>query len=278
MQIAHTRAELDTALAAARRRGNTVGFVPTMGALHAGHLALVERALAACDTVVASVFVNPLQFNAAADFDAYPQRLAQDANLLRVAGCQVLFAPPLAEMYPAPAVIQMHFGALEATLEGAMRPGHFSGVGLVVAKLFNMVRPAKAYFGQKDMQQVAVVRRLVSDLSFGIEILAVPTKRAESGLALSSRNERLSPVGLAKAPRLYDALQMAAALMPLVGAAGACSSAKSHIEEDPSFEVEYLRAVHPDTFEDVVDGMPGPIAICVAAWLEGVRLIDNVMM
>ena len=277
MQIVHTIADLAQQLAPTRRRGGAIGFVPTMGALHPGHLALVEAALAECDTVVASIFVNPLQFNQQADFNAYPQRLEADASLLRRIGCQVLFAPSVAEMYPQ-STLRIHFGELQERLEGAMRPGHFAGVGIVVAKLLHIVQPAKAYFGQKDLQQLAVVRMLVRDLSIQTEIIGLPTQREPSGLALSSRNERLSAQGRAKAARLYESLQMAQALLPVMGLPSALEAARTHIQDDPAFTLEYLEAVHPDTFVQIQDYQSGPLAICVAAWLEGVRLIDNILI
>src|SRR5919112_2384402 len=193
MQILTTAAGLQAYTEQARQTGKRVGLVPTMGALHDGHLQLVQAARTDCDEVIASLFVNPTQFNNAEDFRLYPRVPEADAALLAPAGCTALFVPTVEEMYPQPAVLRFDFGALERVMEGAHRPGHFNGVATVVSKLFHMARPHRAYFGQKDWQQVAVIRQLVADLSFDLEIVTCPTIREADGLAMSSRNLRLDP-------------------------------------------------------------------------------------
>ncbi len=259
----------------------TVGFVPTMGALHSGHITLIEKALSECDTVVASVFVNPMQFNQVEDFDKYPRVAEIDAKMLYEAGCHALFLPSAAEMYPTgKAELGMTFGKVEQVLEGAFRPGHFSGVGVVVAKLFNLVQPDKAYFGQKDLQQLAIIRQMVKDLDMPVDVVAVPTVREASGLAKSSRNQRLSPEGLSEAAHLYEALHAGAGILH-VNPHAAAQTAREVLSLRPGWKVEYIEAVNPDTFE-VLSGrdLPhhGPAALAVAAWLEGVRLIDNIVI
>ena len=202
MQILTTAAALRSYAATVRRAGQRLGLVPTMGALHPGHLALLRRAHATTDAVVATVFVNPTQFNNPDDFRLYPRLLEADAALLEAAGCPVLFAPTPEEMYPAPTVLRFDFGPLERVMEGAHRPGHFHGVATVVSKLLHLAQPHQAFFGQKDWQQLAVVRQLVADLSFDVEIVGCPTVREVDGLAMSSRNRRLTPEGRAVAPLL----------------------------------------------------------------------------
>ena len=280
MQILSTTAELRTFAEGARRAGQRLGLVPTMGALHAGHLRLVAAARAECDAVVASVFVNPTQFNNPDDFRLYPRLPQADTDLLAAAGCTAAFLPGVDEMYPQPAALRFDFGALEQVMEGAHRPGHFNGVATVVSKLFHMARPHRAYFGQKDWQQVAVVRQLVADLSFDLEIVAFPTVREADGLALSSRNRRLDAAARAAAPRLYQALETAAAhVRQGVLPAAVQAHAEALLAQEPLIALEYFAVADAQTLQPLAAYAPGrAVVLCVAAHLGGVRLIDNVVV
>jgi pantoate--beta-alanine ligase len=262
--------ELRVALAGAPR---PVGFVPTMGALHEGHAELVRRCRAACATTVASVFVNPLQFGPQEDLARYPRDLAADARLLDRLGCHVLFAPSVAELYPDGFSTTVDIGPMATVLEGAVRPGHFAGVCTVVLKLFHVVAPDVAYFGRKDAQQLAVLKKLVRDLDLGLAVEAVDTVRAPDGLALSSRNAYLTPAdrerglglprGLERARRLWEKGERDPGR--LVDGA-----------RDPGLDYDYLAAVDPDSF-----GPPlprGPLLLVAAARVGSTRLLDNALL
>lgn len=257
----------------------TVALVPTMGALHEGHLALVEQAREENDVVICSIFVNPVQFNNPADLARYPRTLDADQALLELAGCDVIFAPAADEMYPEPPALMLNFGELETVMEGAMRPGHFNGVGIVVAKLFNIVQPHRAYFGQKDLQQVAVVRRLIRDLSFPVELIRFSTAREPDGLALSSRNRNLTPTERQQAPALYEALTMAQNLLREGQSVTQAKAAVTALFADrPGFRLEYVEVANADTLQPATEVLaPGQTAICIAAHLGHVRLIDNLV-
>ncbi len=282
MQTLTQRAEVRAFTTAARAAGQRIGFVPTMGALHAGHLDLVRRAVETCDVVVASIFVNPRQFNNIADLAAYPRVVEEDSALLAAAGCTALFLPEAAEMYPAPPVVSISFGPLEAVLEGAHRPGHFAGVGLVVAKLLHLVAPHAAWFGQKDLQQCAVIRALVRDLDFEVALEVAPTVRETDGLAMSSRNRRLTPAERAVAPTLYRALDAArTALLRGATVAEAEAEGRAVIAAEPAFRAEYFAVVDAHSLQapDPAAGLPPTeTAVVVAAHLGAVRLIDNVVL
>ena len=280
MQILTTAAGLHAYTEQARQAGHRVGLVPTMGALHAGHLQLVQAACAECNEVIASIFVNPTQFNNAEDFRLYPRVPEADAALLAPAGCTALFVPSVAEMYPQPTGLHFDFGALERVMEGAHRPGHFSGVATVVSKLFHLARPHRAYFGQKDWQQVAIVRQLVADLSFDLEIVAYPTIREADGLAMSSRNRRLDAPARAAAPLLYQVLQTAAAQVRRgVPPAQVQAIAEASIAQEPLLTVEYMAVADAQTLQPLTDyGAGRAVVLCLAAHLGGVRLIDNVVV
>ena len=265
-----------------RRAGRTIGFVPTMGALHEGHLALIRRARAENDLAVASVFVNPTQFNDKADLEKYPRDFARDAALAQEAGADVLFAPEAAEIYPPGFQTTVRLGPLAELLEGYFRPGHFEGVCTVVAKLFNIVQPDRAYFGEKDWQQLKVVERMTADLDLPVQIVPCPTIREPDGLALSSRNARLSPEGREKArviPYLLDAAQdlldTASYQQPTdqgpVLRHWLVSLLQSH---QPALELDYLAVVNPETLVDV-DAITDRALVAVALRVDGVRLIDN---
>ena len=280
MHVFTTAAALRAYAEAARRAGRRLGLVPTMGALHEGHLQLVRAAAAHCDAVIASVFVNPTQFNNPDDLRLYPRVPEQDAALLAPAGCAALFLPPVAEVYPQPAALRFDFGPLEQVMEGAHRPGHFNGVATVVSKLFHLARPHAAYFGQKDLQQVAVVRQLVADLSFDLELVVFPTVREADGLAMSSRNRRLPPAARAVAPRLYQVLTQAAAQVRQgLPPAQMQAQALAALAEEPQITPEYFELVDAHSLQPVQHYTHGQeLALCVAAHLGGVRLIDNVVL
>ena len=262
-----------------KNSGLSLGFVPTMGALHQGHLDLVRRARQECDRVLVSIFVNPLQFNNQEDLNRYPRQPEKDQQLLKEAGVDFLYAPEPQDFYTEAARISLDFGPAGSALEGAMRPGHFSGVGVVLSRLFHLVQPDRAYFGAKDLQQVAVVKTLVRDLEFPVEIVRCPTRREESGLAMSSRNQRLSEEGKSIASALYQALCLAAEAGP-DNPAEARLKALQFLSSNPQIKLEYLEWVCADTMEFLPNGkeLPREIALCLAAWVEGVRLIDNIIL
>lgn len=280
MLIFTTVAELRTHVDAARRAGRRIGLIPTMGALHEGHLQLVRAAAQTCDEVIASVFVNPTQFNNPDDLRLYPRLPEQDAAALAPAGCTALFMPTVAEVYPQPTVLHFDFGPLERVMEGAHRPGHFNGVATVVSKLFHLTQPHVAYFGQKDFQQVAIVQQLIADLSFDLELVVYPTVRETDGLAMSSRNARLTPAARAVAPLIYQTLQQAAAQVRAgVAPATVQQQALALLAQEPQFTPEYFELADAHTLQPVADYEAGrAVVLCVAAHLAGVRLIDNVVV
>ena len=274
--VARTR----NGLAAARRTlGSPVVLVPTMGALHEGHRALIRRAreLAGPDgSVVVSVFVNPLQFGAGEDLDRYPRTLLDDVLIGAEEGADLVFAPPAVQMYPRPQLVTVDPGPVGRILEGESRPGHFSGVLTVVAKLLQLTRPDAAMFGEKDAQQLALVRRMAQDVDLGVEIVGVPTVRDPDGLAISSRNRFLSPAERQTALLLPAALragQEAAHAGPaaVLKAAGEILATIA----DPPLRLDYLALVDPDTFEEAGEDYAGPARLLVAARVGTTRLIDN---
>jgi len=276
VKLVHTIAELRAELDGARARGATVGFVPTMGALHAGHRSLVERAVADCDVVAVSIFVNPLQFGPSEDLDAYPRTLDADVAMVAEVGAAVAFAPPVAEMYPRPALTRVRVEGVSEPLEGASRPGHFDGVATVVAKLFHLAGPCRAYFGEKDWQQLAVIRRMAEDLNFPVEVVGCPTVREPDGLALSSRNAYLTAEERAAAPVVAKALREGAALVE----AGERSPAavrdlmRRTIEAEPLARLDYAEIVDAATLQPV-DPLEGELRLLAAVRFGRARLIDN---
>jgi pantoate--beta-alanine ligase len=254
-----------------RARGETVAFVPTMGALHEGHLALARRAKHSADRVVASVFVNPLQFNDARDLEAYPRDLAGDRALLAREGVDLVFAPRAAAFYAKDHATRVTVGGLDRVLEGAHRPGHFTGVATVVSKLLNVVEPDQLWLGQKDAQQVAILTRMIQDLDFAVTVRVAPTVRARDGLALSSRNARLTPAERAQAPALYRALKAGARHR----SAGAAERAmRRELARAKLAKVDYAALVDPRTFEKPRPGVRRGLLV-VAARFPSARLIDN---
>jgi pantoate--beta-alanine ligase len=284
MLIFNTISEIQHYLKTQQRAGKKIGFVPTMGALHAGHISLIERAKTENDLVVCSIFVNPTQFNNPDDLKKYPRTLELDCKLLLSSGCDVVFAPSAEEMYPNLPHLRIDFGTFETVMEGKFRPGHFSGVGIVVSKLFNIVKPVKAYFGQKDLQQVAVIRRMVEELSFDLEIIPCLTLRETDGLAMSSRNSRLSAEARALAPQIYKALNLAKEkLQNGVSVIEMQTAVNEYFAHNPEFEradfrMEYFEAADFDTLLPIEAKIAdGKTALCIAAFLGGVRLIDNIV-
>ncbi|GAB2459953.1 pantothenate synthetase [Hymenobacter qilianensis] len=279
MEILQSAAALQAQTEKWRRDGQRIGLVPTMGALHDGHLRLVQAAAAENDVVVVSIFVNPTQFNNPDDFRLYPRLPEADAALLEPAGCTALFLPSVEEMYPQPSKLRFDFGSLEQVMEGAHRPGHFNGVATVVSKLFHLSRPHQAYFGQKDLQQVAIIRQLVADLSFDLELITFPTVREADGLAMSSRNRRLSADARQIAPQLYAALLLGQKLvMQKQLVAAIKDKVHSLLTADKAIQVEYFEIVDTQTLQPIEILVPRQeVALCIAAWLADVRLIDNLL-
>jgi pantoate--beta-alanine ligase len=275
LELVETIADL-RAQVASRRPGGLVGLVPTMGALHEGHASLIRRARAECATVVVSIFVNPIQFDRPEDLERYPRSLDVDTDLCRSLGVDVVFAPTVAEMYPVPLECRVEVGRLADHLCSRYRPGHFSGVATVVLKLFEIVQADRSYFGEKDAQQLAVVRRLVSDFNVPTTVVGVPTVREPDGLALSSRNQRLDPEERQLAPALFQALSEVRAAV----AAGATSVAdlkqlaSSHIPDDGRLRLEYLEIVDPVDLQPVTR-ITSTVVVAGALWVGTTRLIDN---
>lgn len=275
-EVIRTSAELREKVAAWKRSGMLVGVVPTMGALHDGHLSLARAARGQSDRVIVTIFVNPMQFNNASDLDKYPRDEAHDLALLEAEGVDVLFAPGVDEVYPEGFATKVTVGGVSEPLEGAMRPGHFDGVATVVSKLFGMTQAGRAFFGEKDWQQLQVVKRLVEDLNIATRIIGCPTIREEDGLAMSSRNVRLSAAERAQAPVLHAEMQKAAEAMRAgTPVAEALEAATRAITAGGFGAVEYLELRTVDGLRPATD-LSEPARLLAAAWLGDVRLIDNI--
>jgi pantoate--beta-alanine ligase len=268
-----------TAIAPARRSGQRIALVPTMGALHEGHLALVDEAHRRADVVVTSIFVNPLQFGPGEDLDKYPRTLDADLAALDAHHVTFVFTPDVDEMYANGRVTQVTAAPHDAAFEGAHRPGHFTGVLTVVTKLFNIVQPNVAVFGQKDLQQLSLIRRMVRDLNIPIDIVSLPTVRESDGLAMSSRNRYLSPDDRQKAAQLYQALSAARSAFTRGDhdAERLTRTARTVLAEHPSIVVDYLAVVDPENFSPVPVARTGT-AIIIAARVGSTRLIDNLIL
>jgi pantoate--beta-alanine ligase len=277
MRIYDNLTEIQGYLNQRKRSGDSIGLVPTMGALHEGHMSLINAARA-CDVVVVSIFVNPLQFNMAEDLKKYPRQLAKDKEFLKDR-CDVLFVPTVNEMYKDAPKVSIDFGSLGSILEGEFRPGHFNGVGVVVAKLINIIQPDTAYFGLKDLQQFLLIRQMVTELSMPVNIVGCPIIRESTGLAMSSRNVRLSDAGRVIATEIFKGLQMA---RQLVKNNCTISETKSQIlgfyRSVKGLEVEYFEFVDDSMIIQSKIDHQANIAVCVAAYVEGVRLIDNLYL
>ena len=275
MQVLETIAEMR----AARRGLTSLGLVPTMGFLHAGHISLVERAKAECGAVAVSIFVNPTQFGPTEDLSRYPRDLPRDLAMLEAAGVELVFTPQPAEIYPPGFSTRVEVGAVAGPLEGASRPGHFAGVATVVAKLFNIVQPTRAYFGQKDAQQSVVIRRMTRDLDLPVEVVVAPTVREADGLALSSRNAYLTPEQRTAAPVLFRALSKAQASFTLGerNAETLRNAMRDVIANTPEAEVDYVSLADPDTMEELVRIDTRALA-SLAIRFGHTRLIDNLLL
>lgn len=260
----------------AKLANSSIGFVPTMGALHAGHLSLIEAAKRESDLVVVSVFVNPTQFNNASDLDKYPRTFDSDRSLLEDSGVDVMFFPSVAEIYPAGTEGQRKFelDGLDELMEGPNRPGHFNGVVQVVTRLFDLVEPSKAFFGEKDFQQLAIIKHMSSKLGYRIDIVGCDTVRESDGLAMSSRNVRLTSSGRTIAPEIHRTLDALRNELRASSIEEGLARAKAALLASPEIELEYLELVDPITLKRATDDSIS-IQGCIAAWIDDVRLIDN---
>lgn len=279
MQVFSSKQQLREYLDVVRQSGQTIGFVPTMGALHAGHLSLVEASAAQCDVQVMSIFVNPLQFGAGEDFEKYPRQLEDDLEKARAAGVDVVFTPTTGEMYETETHTTVHVSELTERFEGEFRPGHFDGVTTVVAKLFNIIGPCSAFFGEKDFQQLMVVKKMVSDLDFPIQVVGCPTLRENDGLAMSSRNVYLQPDERVAATVLHRTLRAGAALIE------AGERDRTFIEEhmtsivnsEPLAQLEYVAIVNPETLASPEQLQSGTqVRLLLVVKIGTPRLLDNI--
>lgn len=279
MEIITTVAELREAVAKAKADGLTVGLVPTMGALHDGHISLVEKARKDCGFVVTSVFVNPTQFNNPNDLATYPRTVEADCAKLEEAGVDVAFVPSVEEIYPEPDTRVFDLGSVAEVMEGAMRPGHFNGVAQIVSRLFDIVQPDKAFFGEKDFQQIAVIRSMMNKEGYKLELVPCPIVREVDGLAMSSRNVRLTPEQRAVAPEIHAALAASADLRrDGIDVDSIIEMVTDELNSYDEMEVEYFQIVDPVTLQPISswDECEGDPVGCIAVWLGDVRLIDNV--
>lgn len=275
-QVILSKQQLHDALSARGGDARRIGLVPTMGALHAGHISLVETAISQCDVVVVSDFVNPTQFNDPADYKTYPRTLGADAERLSKFENVLLFAPSVEEMYQE-GDEEQHFDVspLDEVMEGARRPGHFKGVMQIVSRLFSLVRPSRAYFGEKDYQQLLIVRRMAEQQGLGVEVVGCPIVREPDGLAMSSRNALLTPQGRAVAPKIHDYLEAARSLIGTCGVDDTQKWVVDQINAVPELQVEYYTIADSRTLEPVKHYVPGLSMGFVAVRVGAVRLIDN---
>ncbi len=277
MKIVNSIQDLKHYLAEERQHNKRIGFVPTMGALHNGHLSLVKRCVAENDICVVSIFVNPTQFNDKNDLATYPRTLDNDCTLLESAGCDYVFAPSESEMYPEPDTRTFDFGTVSAVMEGARRPGHFNGVAQIVSKLFYAVEPENAYFGEKDFQQIAVIRAMVKQLNLPVKINACPILREADGLALSSRNVRLTPQQRERAPLIAHTLMESVNFAKEKSVQEVISFVVNTVNADPVMRVEYYEIVNGYTMESIKDWSDADYVVgCITVYCGEVRLIDNV--
>lgn len=279
MKRIYTKNELKAALDKEREEGRKVGFVPTMGALHEGHASLVRRSVEANDVTVVSVFLNPTQFNDKTDLEKYPRTLEEDCALLEACGADIVFAPSVDEMYPEPDTRQFSYPPTDSVMEGAHRPGHFNGVCQIVSKLFEAVKPHRAYFGEKDFQQIAVIRRMVDDLGLGLEIVPCPVIREPEGLAMSSRNTLLTSAERQTANHIYGTLKASKAWMTTESLSDVRSRVVKEINSVPGLEVQYYSIVDGCTLSDVEnwedsDDIVGCITVFCGS--QPIRLIDHI--
>ena len=277
MKIVSSIKDLKNFLALEREKGKKVGLVPTMGALHAGHISLVKRCVAENDICVVSDFVNPTQFNDKHDLETYPRTLDADCALLEPVGCDYVFAPSVAEMYPEPDTRVFNLGPVAEVMEGPRRPGHFNGVAQVVSKLFYIVEPDNAYFGEKEFQQIAVIREMVRQLNLPVHIVDCPIQREADGLALSSRNTRLTPEQRQKAPVIARTLKESTTFVPAKSVQEVIDYVVNTINQVPEMEVEYFEIVDGNTMQPIQNWSDTTYPVgCITVYCGEVRLIDNI--
>lgn len=279
MEIVAKTKDLQELVQLKKQAKKTIGFVPTMGALHAGHISLVKEAKKNNDICIVSVFVNPTQFNNLEDLEKYPRTIERDAALLAEAGANVVFTPTVEEIYPEPDTRQFDFGMLDKVMEGEHRPGHFNGVAQVVSRLFDIVRPDRAYFGEKDFQQLAIIREMVKQLSLAVEIMPMPILREVSGLALSSRNERLSAEEKEIATNIYKTLLFSSTeYFDKISVAQTIEIVSERINSFEPLRVEYFDIVDGYTLQSISDWNDSEYTVgCIAVFCGEVRLIDNII-
>ncbi|MFY0594149.1 pantoate--beta-alanine ligase [Roseivirga sp.] len=280
MKIFETIAEIRQEIHVLRSNNHSIGFIPTMGALHHGHLALIKASKNTCDITVASIFVNPTQFNKPEDLINYPRTNSEDLKKLQDAHCDIVFTPADEEMYPAPVSLTVKLSTISNELEGKFRPGHFDGVGIVVSKLFNIIQPDQAFFGQKDIQQYFIIKELIEQLNFPIKLNMVPTVRETNGLAMSSRNMRLNNQQREDASLIYRCLKTARhSLLTKTLINDVIRYAEELFMNQERLQLEYFEVVDTKDFKQATDTTKREkIALCIAAEIGGVRLIDNLML
>jgi len=278
METIYTIAELQKKITSDKAAGKKVGLVPTMGALHSGHLSLVERCVNENDVCVVSIFVNPTQFNDKDDLVNYPRTPKEDKQLLEKAGCTYVFMPSVEEIYPEPDTRIFNFGTLETVMEGRFRPGHFNGVAQIVSKLFYAVLPDRAYFGQKDFQQMAIIREMVKQLEIKVKIRPCPIVREADGLAMSSRNRRLTPEQREKAPQIAQLLFESLPFVSEKSIQETLEFIKTNLSSDPIFKLDYFEIVDGNTLQPVTDWKESNYIVgCIAVYCGPIRLIDNIV-
>lgn len=281
MKIFNKKLDLQQFLAPFYLEKKAVGLVPTMGALHEGHLSLIQKALSENDIVVVSIFVNPTQFNNAEDLEKYPRNLSGDIKTIeRLSQEVVIFAPEISEMYEnTPKAISFDFGGLDKVMEGKFREGHFQGVATIVEKLFELVKPTRAYFGEKDYQQILIIKSMLEQRKLPVTLVPCPIVREESGLAMSSRNERLSPEGRKQAAFIYSVLQEAQKLFTTASVAEVEAFVKEQFSQKKGFDLEYFTITKADTLEEITEKDPSEsYRAFITVYVEGVRLIDNIAL
>ncbi len=280
MEVIRTVHEMKQCITAFHKEKKRIGFVPTMGALHKGHLALIVRALQENDKVVCSIFVNPLQFNNSGDLSKYPRNLDRDLAMLKTIGCDTVFTPEVDDIYPEPETKVYEFGLLDKVMEGRFRPGHFNGVAIVVKKLFDIITPHQAYFGEKDFQQLAIIKALVKLENLKIDIVSCPTFREKDGLAMSSRNMRLSKEQRAKAPMIYRILSHVRERYPVESPEEVKKWVYQEFEkEKPAINLEYFEIVDSESLQPLDKPKPtGGVTACIAVCFGEIRLIDNMVL
>jgi pantoate--beta-alanine ligase len=277
MLVFKTIAETKNYIKQITQTKSSLGFVPTMGALHKGHISLIESSKKQNEITACSIFVNPIQFNNKSDFEKYPHTLDKDIEMLEAAGCDILFAPAAKEMYPEPANDKFYFGQIEMVMEGAMRPGHFNGVAIVVKKLFEIISPNRAYFGEKDYQQLLIIKALVKQLGLAVEIVPCPILRDADGLAMSSRNKRLTKEQRKIAPEIYNILSGSLKLKNILTPEEIKKILVDQINSVKQFKIEYFEIADGEELKPIVnwDSSACPMGF-IAVYLEEIRLIDNI--